>query len=111
MTASATTTFAHRLGSALGTAARFCLYDRNPMVRWIKRAIVLAVLGAVLVNSFSWIASSLLSIGAIGLIGLTLAKGDLAIISSAINDNEDDVPNIPVRGEYEHPDYRIYFKD
>ncbi|WP_430446296.1 MAG: hypothetical protein ACQZ2J_01960 [Pseudomonas piscis] len=60
MTASATTTFAHRLGSALGTAARFCLHDRSPMVRWIKRAIVLVVLGAVLVNEFSWILSALL---------------------------------------------------
>ncbi|MGN8313027.1 DUF3742 family protein [Pseudomonas protegens] len=84
MTAAATTTFAHRLGSALGTAARFWLHDRNPMVRWIKRLIVLVVLGAILVNSFSWILSALLTTISLGIGLYAFSKIDTDSLSSAV---------------------------
>ncbi|WP_409300770.1 hypothetical protein [Pseudomonas sp. KCJK8993] len=108
MTAAATTTFAHRLGSALGTAARFCLHDRNPMVRWIKRAIVLVVLGAVLVNSFSLIATGLLSLGSIGLVLLALTKvGGTGFAESNCSEVAHN-PKIPRNGQWGYGYYDNY---
>ncbi|WP_141679923.1 hypothetical protein [Pseudomonas protegens] len=116
MTAAATTTFAHRLGSALGTAARFCLHDCNPMVRRIKRAVVLVVLGAVLVNSFSWILSTLLTTISLGIGLYAFSKIDTDSVDfftedKATSESEDQQYRAPFYGEYEHPDYYLYFND
>lgn len=62
MTTAASTTFAHRLGRAVGLAVRFCLHDRNPKLRWTKRVLLAAVAAVLLVTSFTWLVSSILSL-------------------------------------------------
>ncbi|MCO7620180.1 hypothetical protein [Pseudomonas guariconensis] len=61
MTSATSTTFAHRLGRAVGLAVRFCLYDRNPKVRWGKRVLILGPLLFVLVSNISWVLSTTLT--------------------------------------------------
>lgn len=84
MTAAANNSIAFRLGRALGSVARFCLHDRNPKVRWIKRAIVLIVSGAVLVNSFSWILSALLTTISLGIGLYAFSKVDTDSLGSPV---------------------------
>ncbi|ASE21877.1 hypothetical protein CEP86_15850 [Pseudomonas protegens] len=54
------------------------------MVRWIKRLIVLVVLGAILVNSFSWILSALLTTISLGIGLYAFSKIDTDSLSSAV---------------------------
>lgn len=68
--------FASRLGFGVGRTLRFFLNDRNAALRWVKRAVLGAALLLVLVNSFSWLLGSLLTLGCLGLALYALVKGD-----------------------------------
>lgn len=61
MTAAAKHSIAFRLGRAMGTLARFCLHDRNPKIRWVKRVIFVGPLLLLVVSNVSWILSSILT--------------------------------------------------
>lgn len=67
MTVATKHSIAFRLGRALGGVARFCMHDRSIVLRWIKRALVGTILLAVLVSSFSWLASAAIWVGIIAL--------------------------------------------
>ncbi|HHZ9516232.1 TPA: hypothetical protein ACWMKH_004835 [Pseudomonas aeruginosa] len=71
--------FASRIGFGLGTFVCFCLHDRRPVVRWIKRACLVVVLFVILVQNFTWLASAFMTLLSFGLIGLVLVKGNLDI--------------------------------
>lgn len=71
--------FASRVGFGLGMLVRFCLHDRRPVLRWIKRVSLFLVLFVVLVQNFTWLASGFLTLLSFGLIGLALVKGDFSI--------------------------------
>lgn len=119
MTAAAKYSIAFRLGRALGGVVRFCLHDRNPMLRWGKRVAGAAVFLTVVISSFSWLASSLLSLGCLGLVVLALVKGDFSFLSSVLEhqaeqqriDDEEYSSRAPFYGEYDHPDYYLHYKD
>ena len=66
--------FASQLGFSLGSALRFFLADRNPLLRWVKRACFAVVLTLLLVKSFTWIAGAVLSLVCFGLVVLALSK-------------------------------------
>ncbi|HEJ5511580.1 TPA: hypothetical protein SMN97_006333, partial [Pseudomonas aeruginosa] len=50
--------FASRVGFGLGTLVRFCLHDRRPVVRWVKRVSLLVVLFVIFAQNFTWMASA-----------------------------------------------------
>lgn len=52
---------AFRLGRALGTFARFCLHDRNPKIRWVKRVVFGGPLLFLIGSNISGIVSTLLT--------------------------------------------------
>ncbi|MGP5465319.1 hypothetical protein ACTXNP_03005 [Pseudomonas helleri] len=118
MTTAAKHSIAFRLGRAFGAVARVCLHDRNPMLRWCKRVAVAALLLTVVVSSFSWLASSLISLACFGLVVLAFAKGDLSFLSSVLEHqaeqqriDEENNSRVPFYGEYDHPEYYLYHKD
>ncbi|MDU9402580.1 DUF3742 family protein [Pseudomonas sp. zfem004] len=78
MTAAAKHSIAFRLGRALGSMARFCLQDRNNHVRWIKRGVAFTVALLILVNSFSWILSTILTLVCLLLGLVVLSKVDIS---------------------------------
>lgn len=49
------------VGRALGTVVRFCLHDRNPRVRWVKRIVTVIPLAFLFVSNISWILSTILT--------------------------------------------------
>lgn len=61
MTSAASMTFAHRLGRTVGCAVRFCLHDRSPKVRWVKRVVCVAPLLFLVVSNIGWILSTVLT--------------------------------------------------
>lgn len=67
MTTAASTTFAHRLGRAVGLVVRFCIHDRNPKIRWLKRTVIAALLLLALVSSYNWLVSAMIWVGIIAL--------------------------------------------
>ncbi|HEJ3624798.1 hypothetical protein [Pseudomonas aeruginosa] len=67
------------VGYALGTLVRFCLHDRRPTVRWVKRVSLLVVLFVVFAQNFTWLASTFMTLLSFGLIGVVLVKGDFFI--------------------------------
>ncbi|MGV8534731.1 hypothetical protein [Pseudomonas aeruginosa] len=71
--------FASRIGFGLGTLVRFCLHDRRPAVRWVKRTCLVVVLFVIFVQNFTWLASTFMTLLSFGLIGVVLVKGDLSI--------------------------------
>lgn len=83
-----TQSLAYQVGSALGLIAGTLLHARKPSVRWIKRALVLGVFLWVVLANFSWIVSSLLTIGCVGLMILALVKGDVALLENASESGE-----------------------
>lgn len=107
--------FASRLGFGVGRTLRFFMNDRNVGLRWVKRAFLVTALLVVLVNSFSWLLGSLLTIGCLGLALFALVKGDGSLLDgSAIaecSEAEDDYSTHPNRGEYDNPNYYLYYKD
>ncbi|EPR4132198.1 hypothetical protein ACU5YK_006236 [Pseudomonas aeruginosa] len=108
--------FASRIGFGLGTLVRFCLHDRRPAVRWVKRTCLVVVLFVIFAQNFTWLASAFITLMSFGLIGLVLVKGDLSLLSQVTHANsssfDDDgiESRAPFRGEYEHPDYYLYYK-
>lgn len=50
-----------RLGRALGLVVRFCLHDRNPRIRWVKRIVIVIPLAFLFVSNISWILSTILT--------------------------------------------------
>lgn len=119
MTAATKNSIAFRLGRALGYVARFCLHDRNPTLRWGKRVAGAAIFLTLVISSFSWLATSLLSLGCLGLVALALVKGDFSFLSAVLEhrseqqrtDDEEYSSRAPFYGEYDHPDYYLYYKD
>ncbi|ETU89061.1 hypothetical protein Q094_03519 [Pseudomonas aeruginosa PS42] len=79
MNAHANKGFASRIGYALGTLVRFCLHDRRPVVRWVKRACLAVVLFVIFAQNFTWLASTFMTLLSFGLIGVVLVKGDFSI--------------------------------
>lgn len=77
MTSAAKRSIAFRLGRALGTLARFCVHDRNPSLRWVKRVVVFSLIVVLLANSISWIISSMLTVGCFVLGIYAFSKVDL----------------------------------
>lgn len=117
MTAAAKHSIAFRLGRAFGTVVRFCLFDKNSLIRWGKRVVVITTLALTLTYSLSAIIGTLLSIGCAGLAAWALSKGNSNLISAMLKDDvrtrgsDDDSYRPPFYGEHEHPDYKMYFKD
>lgn len=66
--------FASRVGFGLGTLVRFCLHDRRPVVRWVKRVSLLVVLFVIFAQNFTWMASAFMTLLSFGLIGWALVK-------------------------------------
>lgn len=82
---------ANRLGYSIGRVIRFFLVDSNSLLRWVKRAVLLALLTAVAVQFLSWVAGAVLSLISFGLILFVLAKGDLspmAQVSECMREDE-----------------------
>lgn len=94
MTSAASMTFAHRLGRTVGLAVRFCLHDRNPKVRWTKRALFAAAATAFLATSFTWFVSSILSLICVALFFFALSQ----VKSSEVLEGLSHHPNIPRNG-------------
>jgi len=80
------TSIAFRVGQAFGGLARSWLHDQNPTLRWVKRASVTVLLTFVAYNSFSWIASVVLTVLVLGLGVAMLSKVDLSQTSSQDQD-------------------------
>lgn len=81
--------FASRLGFGAGRALRFFMHDRNVVLRWVKRAFLGAALLLVLANSFSWILSTLLTVGCLGLALYALVKGDADVLKGVYSEDKD----------------------
>lgn len=94
MTSAASTTFAHRLGRAAGLAMRFCLHDRNPKIRWTKRALLAVAAAAFLATSFTWLVSSILSLICVALFLFALSQ----VKGSEVLEGFVHHPNIPRNG-------------
>lgn len=75
MNAHANKGFASRVGYALGMLVRFCLHDRRPVVRWVKRTCLVVVLFVIFAQNFTWLASAFMTLMSFGLFGLLLVKG------------------------------------
>ncbi|HCF0985935.1 TPA: hypothetical protein NH748_005142 [Pseudomonas aeruginosa] len=79
---------ASRVGFGLGTLVRFCLHDRRPVVRWVKRVSLLVVLFVVFAQNLTWLASALMSLLCMGLVGWALVKGDFSIVAESTEEFE-----------------------
>ncbi|BGE62645.1 MULTISPECIES: hypothetical protein [Pseudomonas] len=84
--------FASRVGFGLGTLVRFCLHDRRPVVRWVKRVSLLVVLFVIFVQNFTWLASTFMTLLSFGLIGVVLVKGDFSIFRQLDEDEAQAAP-------------------
>ena len=117
MTTAAKHSLAFRFGRASGAVARFCLFDKNSLIRWGKRVVVFTTLALVLINSLSAIIGALLSIGCIGLLVWALSTDNSSLFSGMLKEDahvrgsDDDSYRAPFYGEHEHPDYNMHFKD
>ncbi|WP_438299584.1 hypothetical protein [Pseudomonas sp. NMS19W] len=117
MTTAAKHSIAFRLGRAFGAVARFCFFDKNTLVRWGKRVVLLGTLALILTNSLSAIIASLLTVGCIGLLVWALSAGKSNLLSGMLKEDayvprsDEDSYRAPFYGEHEHPDYNMYFKD
>lgn len=96
-----------RLGRALGTVVRFCLHDRNPRVRWVKRVVIVTPLALLVASNIGWILSTIFT--AIMLVVGIYAFSTMDCFAEHIND--DDSHRVPFYGEYEHPNYYMHYDD
>ncbi|MGV2746596.1 UNVERIFIED_CONTAM: hypothetical protein O1L42_32245 [Pseudomonas aeruginosa] len=87
--------FASRVGFGLGTLVRFCLHDRRPVVRWVKRACLAVVLFVIFAQNFTWLASTFMTLLSFGLIGVVLVKGDFSIFRQLDEDEGKRLANSP----------------
>ncbi|MCO3054603.1 hypothetical protein FA249_32895, partial [Pseudomonas aeruginosa] len=62
MNAHANKGFAARVGYALGSIVRFFLHDRRPVLRWVKRVSLFVALFIILVQNFTWLASTFMTL-------------------------------------------------
>ncbi|MEG6978744.1 hypothetical protein V1965_32985 [Pseudomonas aeruginosa] len=83
---------ASRVGFGLGTLVRFCLHDRRPVVRWVKRVSLLVVLFVIFAQNFTWMASAFMTLLSFGLIGWALVKGDFSIFQQLEKDEAQAAP-------------------
>lgn len=111
MTAAAKHSIAFRLGRALGALARFGMHDRNPTLRWVKRATVATIIVIFLANSISWILSTLITAISLMLGIYAFSKVNFAVDDVDFFKPDEHRGSIPMQGEYEHPDYYMYHKD
>lgn len=117
MTSTAKQSIAFNLGRAFGAVMRFCLFDKNPLVRWGKRGAVFIALALTLASSLSVIIGSFLSIGCVALVAWALSKGNPGLLAATMDadahnsGSDDDSYRAPFYGEHEHPDYNLHFKD
>lgn len=86
MNAHANKGFAARVGYALGSIVRFFLHDRRPVLRWVKRVSLFVALFIILVQNFTWLASTFMTLLSFGLIGWALVKGDFSIFQQLEKD-------------------------
>ncbi|WP_238943499.1 hypothetical protein [Pseudomonas sp. BDPW] len=107
--------FASRIGFGLGTLVRFCLHDRRPAVRWVKRTCLVVVLFVIFAQNFTWLTSTFMSILLICAVFFLIAQAgasDGPDLVRKINEGADsEFGGIPNRGEYDHPDYYNYYSD
>lgn len=92
MNAHANKGFAARVGHALGSLVRFCLHDRRPVVRWVKRVSLLVVLFVIFAHNFTWLATTFMALLSFGLIGVVLVKGDFSIFRQLDEDEAQAAP-------------------
>ncbi|EPS3496274.1 hypothetical protein ACV0PW_003355 [Pseudomonas aeruginosa] len=92
MNAHANKGFAARVGYALGSIVRFFLHDRRPVLRWVKRVSLFVALFIILVQNFTWLASTFMTLLSFGLIGVVLVKGDLSIFRQLDEDEAQAAP-------------------
>lgn len=117
MTSAAKRSIAFRLCRAFGAMARFCLFDKNTLIRWGKRVVVLGTMALILTSSVSAVIGSLLTVGCFGLLLWALSAGKSSLLSGILKDDahvrgsDDDSYQAPFYGEHEHPDYHMHFKD
>ncbi|MBF8791543.1 hypothetical protein IRZ70_01835 [Pseudomonas monteilii] len=117
MTAAAKPSIAFRFGRAAGAVFRFCLFDKNSSIRWVKRTVVFITIALILSSSLSAILGSLLSVGCVGLLIWALSNGNTSLLSAMSKEDhqsrgkDDDSCRAPFYGEHEHPDYNMHFKD
>lgn len=118
MTTAASTTFAHRLGRAVGLAVRFCIHDRNPKVRWAKRSFVVIPLLLLVASNIGWILSTILTAASLlaGVYALSKVNSDTVDFFAEDNsrryDDDDDRGRFPPNyGEYDHPEYHLHYED
>lgn len=112
MTIAAKHSIAFHLGRALGTVARFCLHDRNPRVRWVKRVVIITPLAFLVATNISWILSTILT--AILLVAgiYAFSKVDFSEECASEDSSDDDNSHrAPFYGEYEHPNYHMHYDD
>ncbi|KES20041.1 MULTISPECIES: hypothetical protein [Pseudomonas] len=81
--------FASRLGFGVGRTLRFFMNDRKVGLRWVKRAFLVTALLVVLVNSFSWLLGSLLTVGCLGLALYALVRGDADVLKGVFSEDKD----------------------
>lgn len=81
---------AYRFGSCIGLAAKALLHAKRPAARWAKRAVVAGILMWVFIANFSWIMSSLMTVGCFGLMLVAIVKGDGAGVSGSEDTSDDE---------------------
>ncbi len=112
MTIAAKHSIAFHLGRALGTVARFCLHDRNPRVRWVKRVVIVIPLAFLVVTNVSWILSTILTATLLVAGIYAFSKLDFSEECDSENGSDDDNSHrAPFYGEYEHPNYHMHYDD
>lgn len=112
MNVAAKHSIAFRLGRALGGVARFCMHDRNMVLRWIKRVIFVGPLLFLVVSNVSWVLSTVLTTILLVVAIYVFSKMDFFAGNASEDHNDDDeLRRAPFYGEYEHPDYHMYYDD
>ncbi|EMX8447344.1 TPA: hypothetical protein ACKP9T_003776 [Pseudomonas aeruginosa] len=79
MNAHASKGFASRAGFGLGTFVRFCLHDRRPALRWVKRVSLFLLAALVMSQNFMWLAGVSMTLLCVFLVGVALVKGDITV--------------------------------
>lgn len=79
MTTHTTQGVASRMGYGLGRVARFLLYDRNPVLRWVKRGALVVAAVFFSAEILNWIGHIFMAVLTIGLILFAIVKGDFSL--------------------------------
>ncbi|MCL8053569.1 hypothetical protein OE494_15630 [Pseudomonas aeruginosa] len=70
---------ASRAGFGLGMLVRFCLHDRRPALRWVKRVSLFLLVALVVSQNFVWLAGVSMTLLCVFLVGFALVKGDISV--------------------------------